>query len=165
MSAVHTLLPHDLLGGTRCGHAGPRGQHRGGSRSRRYLFVPTARPIAPTHRLSGQQLRVMQAIETCRTVALGGHMAQLRPVWGPGPAVPLVWQSPLSQVPNPGQAALGRGTLLRAFRHSLFSLCPDPPARAQPLGPRQSPDPLRPPLPERRGHLADVRTRSQVARR
>ena len=29
-----------------------------------------------THRLSGQQLRVMRAIEQCRTGALGGHLLQ-----------------------------------------------------------------------------------------
>jgi len=75
MSAVHTLLPHDLLGGTRCGHADLEAS-TGGAPEVADIFRAYGEAYRATHRLSGQQLRVMQAIETCRTVALGGHMAQ-----------------------------------------------------------------------------------------
>src|SRR6266516_2567757 len=75
MSAVHTLLPHDLLGGTRCGHADLEAS-TGGAPEVADIFRTYGEAYRATHRLSGQQLRVMQAIETCRTVALGGHMAQ-----------------------------------------------------------------------------------------
>jgi len=105
MSAVHTLMPHDLLGGTRC-DTPTRGQHRGCSRSRRdlpYLRRGLSRHASPL----GSAAAVMQAIETCRTGGLGGPHGAVRPVWRPGHAVPLVWPSPLSQVPHPGQAALG----------------------------------------------------------
>ncbi len=75
MSAVHTLMPHDLLGGTRCDHADPEAS-TGGAPEVAEIFRTYGEAYRATHRLSGQQLRVMQAIETCRTAALGGHMAQ-----------------------------------------------------------------------------------------
>src|SRR5262244_2307772 len=81
-------------------------------------------------------------------LGLGGPPSTGRSVWRPGPAVPLVWQSPLSQVPNPGHVALGGGALRRAIRYSLFPLCPNAATRTQSLGPRQPPAALRPPLRE-----------------
>jgi hypothetical protein len=75
MSAVHTLMPHDLIGGTRCDHADPEAR-TGAALEVADIFRAYGEAYRATHRLSGQQLRVMQAIETCRTAALGGHMAQ-----------------------------------------------------------------------------------------
>jgi Putative transposase/Transposase zinc-binding domain len=81
MNAVHTPMPHDLIAcraqdsGTRCGHAGTEAG-TGVAPEVADIFRAYGDAYRATHRLSGQQLRVMQAIETCRTAALGGHMAQ-----------------------------------------------------------------------------------------
>ena len=75
MSAVHTLMPDDLIGGTRCDHADPEAS-TGAAPEVADIFRTYGEAYRATHRLSGQQLRVMQAIETCRTAALGGHLAQ-----------------------------------------------------------------------------------------
>ena len=75
MSAVHTLMPHELIGGPRCDHADPEAS-TGGAPEVADIFRTYGEAYRATHRLSGQQLRVMQAIATCRTAALGGHMAQ-----------------------------------------------------------------------------------------
>src|SRR5438067_10121745 len=81
MSAVHTPMPSDLLvhgwqdPGAVCGHADLEAS-TGGAPEVADIFRTYGEAYRATHRLSGQQLRVMQAIETCRTVALGGHMAQ-----------------------------------------------------------------------------------------
>jgi hypothetical protein len=74
MSAVHTLLPHDRIGGTRCGHSDPEAS-TGGAPEVADIFRTYGEAYRATQRLSGQQLRVMQAIATCRTAALEGHMA------------------------------------------------------------------------------------------
>jgi hypothetical protein len=80
MSAVHTPMPHDLIAchaqasGTRCRHADPKAS-TGAALEVADIFRASGEAYRATHRLSGQQLRVMQAIETCRTAALGGHMA------------------------------------------------------------------------------------------
>jgi len=81
MSAVHTPMPHDLIAcraqdsGTRCGHSGTEAG-TGVAPEVADIFRAYGDAYRATHRLSGQQLRVMQAIATCRTAALGGHMAQ-----------------------------------------------------------------------------------------
>ncbi len=81
MSAVHTPMPSDLLvrrrqdHGAVCGHADPEASP-GAAPEVADIFRAYGDAYRATHRLSGQQLRVMQAIETCRTAALGGHMAQ-----------------------------------------------------------------------------------------
>src|SRR2546425_6180916 len=81
MSAVHTPMPSDLLvqgwqdPGAVCSHAAPEASP-GAAPEVADIFRAYGEAYRATHRLSGQQLRVMQAIETCRTVALGGHMAQ-----------------------------------------------------------------------------------------
>src|SRR5438034_492791 len=81
MSAVHTPMPSDLLvhgwqaPGAVCGHAAPEASP-GAAPEVADIFRAYGDAYRATHRLSGQQLRVMQAIETCRTAALGGHLAQ-----------------------------------------------------------------------------------------
>jgi Transposase zinc-binding domain len=81
MNAVHTPMPPDFIAchaqarGTRCRHADPEAG-TGGAPEVADIFRAYGEAYRATHRLSGQQLRVMQAIETCRTAALGGHMAQ-----------------------------------------------------------------------------------------
>jgi Transposase zinc-binding domain len=81
MSAVHTPMPSDLLvrrwqdHGAVGGHADPEAS-AGAAPEVADIFRAYGDAYRATHRLSGQQLRVMQAIETCRTAALGGHMAQ-----------------------------------------------------------------------------------------
>ena len=81
MSAVHTPMPSDLLirswqdQGAMCGHADPEASP-GAAPEVADIFRAYGEAYRTTHRLSGQQLRVMQAIETCRTAALGGHLAQ-----------------------------------------------------------------------------------------
>src|SRR6267378_1019058 len=81
MSAVHTPMPHDLIAcraqdnGTRCDHSGTEAG-TGAAPEVADIFRAYGDAYRATHRLSGQQLRVMQAIETCRTSALGGHLAQ-----------------------------------------------------------------------------------------
>jgi len=81
MSAVHTPMPSDLLvhgwqdPGAVCGHAAPEASP-GAAPEVADIFRAYGDAYRATHRLSGQQLRVMQAIETCRTSALGGHLAQ-----------------------------------------------------------------------------------------
>ena len=81
MSAVHTPMPADLLirgwqdHGAVCGHSDPEAS-TGAAPEVADIFRAYGEAYRTTHRLSGQQLRVMQAIETCRTAALGGHMAQ-----------------------------------------------------------------------------------------
>src|SRR2546427_4104371 len=81
MSAVHTPMPSDLLvrrrqdHGAVCGHADPEASP-GAAPEVADIFRAYGDAYRATHRLSGQQLRVMQAIETCRTSALGGHLAQ-----------------------------------------------------------------------------------------
>ncbi len=81
MSAVHTPMPSDLLirswqdQGAMCGHADPEASP-GAAPEVADIFRAYGEAYRATHRLSGQQLRVMQAIETCRTSALGGHLAQ-----------------------------------------------------------------------------------------
>ncbi len=81
MSAVHTPMPSDLLvqgwqdPGAVCSHAAPEASP-GAAPEVADIFRAYGEAYRATHRLSGQQLRVMQAIETCRTAALGGHMAQ-----------------------------------------------------------------------------------------
>jgi len=81
MSAFHTPMPHDLIAcqaqdsGTRCSHSDPEAG-TGAAPEVADIFRAYGEAYRATHRLSGQQLRVMQAIETCRTSALGGHMAQ-----------------------------------------------------------------------------------------
>ena len=78
MSAVHTPMPSDLLirgwqdHGARCRHADPEAS-TGAAPEVADVFRTYGEAYRATHRLSGQQLRVMQAIETCRTAALGGH--------------------------------------------------------------------------------------------
>src|SRR5438128_12649048 len=81
MSAVHTPMPSDLLvrgwqdHGAVCGHAAPEASTAAAPEVVD-IFRAYGDAYRATHRLSGQQLRVMQAIETCRTSALGGHLAQ-----------------------------------------------------------------------------------------
>jgi hypothetical protein len=81
MSAVYTPMPSDLLvhgwqaPGARCRHAAPEASP-GAAPEVADIFRAYGDAYRATHRLSGQQLRVMQAIETCRTSALGGHLAQ-----------------------------------------------------------------------------------------
>ena len=81
MSAIHTPMPHDRLAchaqasGTRCDHANPEASTEAAPEVAD-IFRTYGEAYRATHRLSGQQLRVMQAIETCRTAALGGHLAQ-----------------------------------------------------------------------------------------
>jgi hypothetical protein len=81
MSAVHTPMPPDRIAchaqdrGARCRHADPEAG-TGGAPEVADIFRAYGEAYRATHRLSGQQLRVMQAIETCRTAALGGHLAQ-----------------------------------------------------------------------------------------
>jgi len=81
MSAVHTPMPSDLLvrgwqdHGAVCGHSDPEASP-GATPEVADIFRAYGEAYRATHRLSGQQLRVMQAIATCRTSALGGHMAQ-----------------------------------------------------------------------------------------
>jgi hypothetical protein len=81
MSAVHTSMPSDLLirgwqdHGARCRHADPEAS-TGAAPEVADVFRTYGEAYRATHRLSGQQLRVMQAIATCRTAALGGHLAQ-----------------------------------------------------------------------------------------
>jgi hypothetical protein len=81
MSAVHTPMLPDLIAchaqdrGTRCSHSDPEAG-TGGAPEVADIFRAYGEAYRATHHLSGQQLRVMQAIATCRTAALGGHMAQ-----------------------------------------------------------------------------------------
>ncbi len=81
MSAVHTPMPSDLLirswqdQGATCGHAAPEASP-GAAPEVADIFRAYGDAYRATHRLSGQQLRVMQAIEMCRTSAVGGHLAQ-----------------------------------------------------------------------------------------
>jgi Putative transposase/Transposase zinc-binding domain len=81
MNAVHTPMPPDRIAchaqdrGARCRHADPEAG-TGGAPEVADIFRAYGEAYRATHRLSGQQLRVMQAIETCRTAALGGHLAQ-----------------------------------------------------------------------------------------
>ena len=81
MSAVHTPMPSDLLirswqdQDATCGHVDPEASP-GAAPEVADIFRAYGEAYRATHRLSGQQLRVMQAIETCRTSALGGHLAQ-----------------------------------------------------------------------------------------
>ena len=58
-----------------CGHADPEA-NTGAAPEVADIFRAYGEAYRATHRLSGQQLRVMQAIATCRTAALGGHLAQ-----------------------------------------------------------------------------------------
>src|SRR5256885_727672 len=75
MSAVHTPRPSDLLvrgwqdHGAVCGHADPEASP-GAAPEVADIFRAYGEAYRATHRLSGQQLRVMQAIETCHTAAL-----------------------------------------------------------------------------------------------
>jgi len=81
MSAVHTPMTHDLIAcraqdrGTRCVH-GDTEPSTAATPEVADIFRAYGDASRATHRLSGPQLRGMQAIETCRTSALGGHMAQ-----------------------------------------------------------------------------------------
>jgi hypothetical protein len=81
MSAVHTPMPSDLLlrgwqdHGARCDHTDSEAS-TGAAPEVADVFRAYGEAYRATHRLSGQQLRVMQAIETCRTSVLGGHLAQ-----------------------------------------------------------------------------------------
>ena len=81
MSAVHTPMPSDLIvrgwqdHGAVCGPSDPEASP-GATPEVADIFRAYGEAYRATHCLSGQQLRVMQAIETCRTSALGGHMAQ-----------------------------------------------------------------------------------------
>src|SRR3989441_10919013 len=81
MSAVHTPMPSDLLirswqdQDAMCGHGDPEASP-GAAPEVADIFRAYGEAYRATHRLSGQQLRVMQAIEMCRTSALGGHLAQ-----------------------------------------------------------------------------------------
>jgi hypothetical protein len=74
-------MPSDLLirgwqdHGARCDHADSEAS-TGAAPEVADVFRAYGEAYRTTHRLSGQQLRVMQAIETCRTAALGGHLAQ-----------------------------------------------------------------------------------------
>jgi hypothetical protein len=80
MSAIHTPMPHDRIAchaqasGTRCRHCAPE-PRTGAAPEVADIFRAYGDASRATHRLSGQQLRVMQAMETCRTSALGGHLA------------------------------------------------------------------------------------------
>jgi hypothetical protein len=73
-------MPSDLLirswqdQGAMCGHADPEASP-GAAPEVAAIFRAYGEAYRATHRLSGQQLRVMQAIATCRTAALGGHLA------------------------------------------------------------------------------------------
>jgi hypothetical protein len=81
MSAIHTPMPHDRIAchaqasGTRCRHCDPE-PGPGAAPEVADIFRTYGEAYRATHRLSGQQLRVMQAIEMCRTSVLGGHLAQ-----------------------------------------------------------------------------------------
>jgi hypothetical protein len=74
-------MPSDLLirswqdQGAMCGHADPEASP-GTAPEVADIFRAYGEAYRATHRLSGQQLRVMQAIEAFRTSALGGHLAQ-----------------------------------------------------------------------------------------
>ena len=81
MSALHTPMPHERIAchaqanGTKCSHCTPE-PCTGATPEVADIFRTYGEAYRATHRLSGQQLRVMQAIETCRTAALEGHLAQ-----------------------------------------------------------------------------------------
>ena len=81
MSTICTPMPADLIvrggpnSGDRCDH-GPIEPRSGSSLEVADIFRAYGEAYRATHRLSGQQLRVMQSIETCRTAALGGHRAR-----------------------------------------------------------------------------------------
>jgi hypothetical protein len=81
MSAICTPMPSELIvrgeqeSGALCDHA--LGEPRTGAALEvADIFRAYGEAYRATHRLSGQQLRVMRAIETCRTAALGGHLAR-----------------------------------------------------------------------------------------
>jgi len=81
MSAIHTPIPHDRIAchaqasGPRCSHCAPEPSTEAAPEVAD-SFRTYGEAYRATHRLSGQQLRVMQAIATGRTSALGGHLAQ-----------------------------------------------------------------------------------------
>jgi Transposase zinc-binding domain len=81
MSAICTPMPADLIvrggpnSGDRCDH-GPIELRIGSSLEVADIFRAYGDAYRATYRLSGQQLRVMQAIETCRTAAFGGHRSR-----------------------------------------------------------------------------------------
>jgi hypothetical protein len=52
------------------------------------------------------QLKVMSAIETCRTAALGGHVEPLRGLRAPTDLLQFLPQSPLPEAPGGRRAAM-----------------------------------------------------------
>ena len=73
--------------------------------------APTAPPGAQAQRghLSLGQLKVMSAIEQCRSAALGGHVLALRGLRHRPDRLQLVPQPALPEVPEPARPALARG--------------------------------------------------------
>jgi hypothetical protein len=102
MSAICTPMPADLIvrggpnSGDRCDH-GPIELRIGSSLEVADIFRAYGDAYRATYRLSGQQLRVMQAIETCRTAAFGGHRSRCNHCGAEVARYPLLRQSPLSQ--------------------------------------------------------------------
>ena len=88
-----------------------------------------------THQLSLQQDRVLRAIANVSHGRNGGASLAMRPVRGDHHQLLLLPESPLPQVPNPGQAALAGTSMCRLARYRLlapgihvapFAQCPCP---------------------------------------
>ena len=82
MSAVHTPMPSDLLAqgwqdpGAVCSHAAPEASP-GAAPEVADIFRAYGEAYRATHRLSGQQLRVMQAID--KTTPVNGRPGRYQP--------------------------------------------------------------------------------------
>ena len=107
--------------------------------SRSRIFSAPLGGLSSLPRLSGQQLRVMRAIEQCRTPALGGHLLQCDHCG----AYEVRYHSCRNRhCPKCQALAKARWVEARPGRppaHSVFPLCLYPPPHAQSFSPGQSP--------------------------
>ena len=111
------------------------------------------------------QLKVMSAIETCRTAALGGHVERCEDCAHERVRLQFLPQPALPEVPGCGGAAMARRPRSGASAGSLLS------RRLHPAGgdrrdrvPEQGRR-LRPPVPDRRRDAHHHRSRPQASRR
>ena len=131
------------------------GTGQAAGRGRRHLSHPWRR-LPAAHRLTGGQRRVMQDIIACRTAALGGQLAQCDHC---GAQVLRYHSCQNRHCPKCQTLAKVRWVEARLrdllpipYFHCVFTL----PAYPEPPRPRQPSRPLWPPVPDRRGHLADL---------
>ena len=114
---------------------------------------PAWRSEQRTH-LSLSQLKVMSAIEQCRSAALGGHVLRCEGCGADPDRLQLLPQPPLPQVPGQRRTALARGSPVRPVTGGVLPRGLHPAGAGQRHRLLQQGHPLRSALRDRRPHLA-----------